>query len=145
MTFSDRDNFIVASVLMISSDTLKKIPRETRTAVLKFIRDNKYPDVSDHEWSEIAAGINEHKKHIMELLFKGFTKSVSNLYAVSSSIHGTGWTVTRNSLNMLIPPAQTTSNPMYYNMVSQGATYGLVQHSDLGLGNTIVTFNYIAN
>ena len=78
MTFSDRDNFIVASVLMISSDTLKKVPRETRTAVLKFIRDEKYPGVSDHEWSEIAAGINEHKKHIMELLFKGFTKSVSN-------------------------------------------------------------------
>ena len=45
MTFSDRDNFIVASVLMISSDTLKKIQRETKTAVLKFIRDNKYPDV----------------------------------------------------------------------------------------------------
>ena len=78
MTFSDRDNFIVASVLMISSDTLKKIPRETRTAVLKFIRDNKYPDVSDHEWSEIAAGINEHKKQIMDLLYKGFTKSITN-------------------------------------------------------------------
>ena len=78
MTFSDRDNFIVASVLMISSDTLKKIPRETRTAVLKFIRDNKYPDVSDQEWSEIAAGINQHKKQIMELLYKGFTESVSN-------------------------------------------------------------------
>lgn len=78
MTFSDRDNFIVASVLMISSDTLKNIPRETRTAVLKFIRDEKYPDVSDREWSEIAAGINEHKKNIMDLLYKGFTKSVSN-------------------------------------------------------------------
>lgn len=78
MTFSDRDNFIVASVLMISSDTLKKIPRETRTAVLKFIRDKKYPDVSDQEWTEIAAGINQHKKQIMELLYKGFTESVSN-------------------------------------------------------------------
>lgn len=78
MTFSDRDNFIVASVLMISSDTLKKIPRETRTAVLKFIRDEQYPNVSDQEWSEIAAGINEHKKQIMSLLYKGFTKSVTN-------------------------------------------------------------------
>lgn len=78
MTFSDRDNFIVASVLMISSDTLKKIPRETRTAVLKFIRDKKYPDVSDQEWTEIAAGINQHKKQIMELLYKGFAESVSN-------------------------------------------------------------------
>jgi len=63
---------------MISSDTLKNIPRETRTAVLKFIRDEKYPGVSDQEWSEIAAGINAHKKNIMELLYKGFTKSVSN-------------------------------------------------------------------
>lgn len=78
MTFSDRDNFIVASVLMISSDSLKSIPRETRTAVLKFIRDERYPDVTDSEWSEIAAGINEHKKQIMELLYKGFTKSITN-------------------------------------------------------------------
>jgi hypothetical protein len=78
MTFSDRDNFIVASVLMISSDSLKNIPRTTRTAVLKFIRDEKYPDVSDSEWTEIAAGINEHKKQIMDLLYKGFTKSITN-------------------------------------------------------------------
>ena len=78
MTFSDRDNFIVASVLMISSDSLKSIPRETRTAVLKFIRDERYPEVTDSEWSEIAAGINEHKKQIMELLYKGFTKSITN-------------------------------------------------------------------
>lgn len=78
MTFSDRDNFIVASVLMISSDSLKNIPRETRTAVLKFIRDERYPDVTDSEWSEIAAGINEHKKQIMDLLYKGFTKSITN-------------------------------------------------------------------
>lgn len=78
MTFSDRDNFIVASVLMISSDSLKNIPRETRTAVLKFIRDERYPEVSDSEWSEIAAGINEHKKQIMDLLYKGFTKSITN-------------------------------------------------------------------
>lgn len=78
MTFSDRDNFIVASVLMISSDSLKSIPRETRTAVLKFIRDERYPDVTDSEWSEIAAGINEHKKQIMDLLYKGFTKSITN-------------------------------------------------------------------
>ena len=78
MTFSDRDNFIVASVLMISSDSLKSIPRETRTAVLKFIRDERYPEVTDSEWSEIAAGINEHKKQIMDLLYKGFTKSITN-------------------------------------------------------------------
>ena len=78
MTFSDRDNFIVASVLMISSDSLKSIPRETRTAVLKFIRDERYPEVTDSEWSEIEAGINEHKKQIMDLLYKGFTKSITN-------------------------------------------------------------------
>lgn len=77
MTFSDRDNFIVASVLMISSDSLKKVPRETRASVLKFIRDEKYPNITDNEWSEISAGINAHKKEIMSLLYKGFTNSIS--------------------------------------------------------------------
>mgnify|MGYP006100771915 CR=1 FL=1 len=77
MTFSDRDNFIVASVLMISSDSLKKVPREARTAVLKFIRDERYPGVSNDDWTEIADGINQHKKEIMGLLYKAFTSSIS--------------------------------------------------------------------
>ena len=73
------------------------------------------------------------------------TKNTSNLYAVSSSFHGTGWSVTRNSMNVLVPPGQTTSNVFYYNMASQGATYGMVQHSDLGTGNTLISFTYYAN
>jgi hypothetical protein len=78
MTFSDRDNFIVASVLMVSSSSLKSVPRETRQAVLNFIRETKYPSITDDEWREISKGINDHKKEIMEILYKGFNASISN-------------------------------------------------------------------
>ena len=73
------------------------------------------------------------------------SKNASNLYAISSSFHGTGWSITRNSMNVVIPPGQATTNVFYYNMAAAGATYGQVQHSDLGLGNTLLSFTYLAN
>ena len=78
MTFSERDNFIVASVIMITSDTLKKLPRSVRTTVLSFIREKKYPSITDEDWAEIANGINEHKKEILTLLLKAFRESHSD-------------------------------------------------------------------
>jgi hypothetical protein len=78
MVFSDRDNFIVASVIMITSDNLKKIPRETRTTVLQFIRDQKYKSITDEDWKEIAQGINDHKSQIFNLLLDAFHESSSN-------------------------------------------------------------------
>ena len=63
---------------MISSESLKGVPRETRESVLKFIRDTAYPSVTNEEWSEIANGINAHKKEIMNILYKGFAESISN-------------------------------------------------------------------
>jgi hypothetical protein len=78
MVFSDRDNFIVASVIMITSDSLKKMPRTTRSTVLQFIRDSKYKSITDEDWHEIAEGINAHKKQIFDLLLNAFHESSSN-------------------------------------------------------------------
>tara|TARA_B110000438_G_scaffold3908_1_gene3920 strand:+ start:14651 stop:15061 length:411 start_codon:yes stop_codon:yes gene_type:complete len=86
MTFSDRDNFIVASTLMISSESLKGVPRETRETVLKFIRDERYPSITNEEWHEIATGINNHKKEIMKILMKAFQKSISNPSTTSDKV-----------------------------------------------------------
>jgi hypothetical protein len=77
--------------------------------------------------------------------FPFLTKNVTNLYAISSSFHGTSWNVTRNSMNVIIAPGQTTTNVFYYNMAAAGSAYGQVQHSDLGTGNTLISFTYLAN
>ena len=60
MTFNDRENFIVASVILITNQSMKSVPRDVRTRILGFMRDTMYPSVTDQEWSEIAAGINNH-------------------------------------------------------------------------------------
>ena len=73
------------------------------------------------------------------------TQNIANLYAISSSIHGTGWSVTRNSINLIIAPNNTQTNPLYYNMVAQGATYGQASHADLGTGNLLASFTYLTN
>lgn len=78
MAFSDRDNFIVASVIMITSDQLKKVPRETRASILRFIRDSKYKSITNDDWHEIAQGINTHRKEIFDLLLNAFHESSSN-------------------------------------------------------------------
>jgi hypothetical protein len=63
---------------MITSDKLKKLPRETRTSVLSFIREKKYKSITDEDWQEIADGINAHKKDIFDLLLSAFHESSSN-------------------------------------------------------------------
>jgi len=66
MTFSDRDNFIVASIILVAAPEMKSVPRDVRTRVLGFMRDTMYPSVTDQEWSEIAAGINTHKSQVLK-------------------------------------------------------------------------------
>ena len=54
---TDRENFIVASVIMVVSNEMKKVDRKTRQNILQFIREEQYPGVTDQDWKEISAGI----------------------------------------------------------------------------------------
>jgi hypothetical protein len=76
--FTDRENFIVASVIMVVSNEMKKVSRDTRMSILQFIREEKYPGVTDQDWKEIANGIDAHKKDIFGIMVKAFHESSSN-------------------------------------------------------------------
>ena len=75
---SDRENFIIASTIMVVSAEMKKMTRGTRMNILQFIREEKYPSVSDQDWREVAAGIDNHKKDVFGLMVKMFHESSSN-------------------------------------------------------------------
>ena len=76
--FTDRENFIVASVIMVVSNEMKKVSRDTRMSILQYIREEKYPNVTDQDWKEIANGIDAHKKDIFGIMVKAFHESSSN-------------------------------------------------------------------
>ena len=73
-----RENFIIASTIMVVSAEMKKMTRDTRMNILQFIREEKYPSVSDSDWREVAAGIDNHKKDVFGLMVKMFHESSSN-------------------------------------------------------------------
>ena len=75
---TDRENFIIASTIMVVSAEMKKMTRDTRMNILQFIREEKYPSVSDQDWREVAAGIDNHKKDVFGLMVKMFHESSSN-------------------------------------------------------------------
>ena len=76
--FTDRENFIVASVIMVVSNEMKKMSRDTRMNILQFIRESRYPEVTDQDWKDIANGIDAHKKDVFGLMVKMFHESNSN-------------------------------------------------------------------
>ena len=73
-----RENFIIASTIMVVSAEMKKMTRGTRMNILQFIREEKYPSVRDQDWREVAAGIDNHKKDVFGLMVKMFHESSSN-------------------------------------------------------------------
>jgi hypothetical protein len=76
--FTDRENFIVASVIMVVSERMKSVSRETRMSILQFIRETKYPAVTDQDWRDIANGIDNHKKDVFSVMVKAFHESSAN-------------------------------------------------------------------
>jgi hypothetical protein len=76
--FTDRENFIVASVIMVVSEKMKSVSRDTRMNILQFIRETKYPGVTDLDWREIANGIDAHKKDVFSIMVKAFHESSAN-------------------------------------------------------------------
>ena len=76
--FTDRENFIVASVIMVVSHEMKKVSRDVRMSILQYIREERYPGVTDQDWKEIANGIDAHKKDVFGIMIKAFHESSSN-------------------------------------------------------------------
>jgi len=64
----------------------------------------------------------------------------SNMYGVSSSVHGTSWSTQRTSLNLLLPPNATSTSSLFYGMCIGTPT--TVSHADLGNGNLLFSVTY---
>ncbi len=81
MTFSDRDKFIVACTIFITSNIAKKIPRKVRQSLLDWIRQKECPSVTNEEWHEIFLGIEEHRKRVVTAMMKGAMDSMNPMKA----------------------------------------------------------------
>ena len=63
--FTDKEKFITAMTIYVTSDTARKIPREKRQSILLYIRNRYCPTVTDKDWSDIAQDINNHKEEFL--------------------------------------------------------------------------------
>jgi hypothetical protein len=63
---------------MVVSNEMKKVSRDVRMNILQYIREEKYPGVTDSDWTEIAAGIDAHKKDVFGIMVKAFHESSAN-------------------------------------------------------------------
>jgi len=50
---------------MITSQVAKSIPRDIRAQLIKVLRDNLCPDITNEEWSQIAKEINLNSEQIL--------------------------------------------------------------------------------
>ena len=66
VTFTPKEQFIVASVRMITDERAKKLPRETRTAMLEYIRSKL--GVTKEEWHECAINIDQTMRQISDMM-----------------------------------------------------------------------------
>ncbi len=65
----------------------------------------------------------------------------ANSYGISSTVHGTSWSTTRNSLNIILPPNATVTNGVYYDMAKSGPVMNAT-HADMGQGNLLFSMTY---
>ena len=66
VTFTPKEQFIVASVRMITDERAKKLPRETRTAMLEYLRSKL--GVTKEEWHECAMNIDQTMRQISDMM-----------------------------------------------------------------------------
>ena len=64
--FTPKEQFIVASVRMITDERAKKLPRETRTAMLEYLRSKL--GVTKTEWHEVAVNIDQTMRQISDMM-----------------------------------------------------------------------------
>jgi len=66
LKFTPKEQFIVASVRMITDERAKKLPRETRTAMLEYLRSKL--GVTKEEWHECAINIDQTMRQISDMM-----------------------------------------------------------------------------
>ena len=64
--FTPKEQFIVASVRMITDERAKKLPREARTAMLEYLRSKL--GVTKEEWHECAINIDQTMRQISDMM-----------------------------------------------------------------------------
>lgn len=68
--FTPKEQFIVASVHMITDERAKKLPRETRQVMLNYIRERL--GVSKEEWHEVALNIDQTMKQVADIMERDY-------------------------------------------------------------------------
>ena len=66
LKFTPKEQFIVASVHMISDERAKKLPRDTRQAMLDYIKNRL--GITNEEWHECAINIDQTMRRITEIM-----------------------------------------------------------------------------
>ena len=75
MTLSEREQFVALLLITNNSSIVKKLPSSVRLAILRYVRDKKYPEITDDEWKQIAGDIEKVKSDAKSLFMEGFLKN----------------------------------------------------------------------
>lgn len=75
MTLSEREQFVALLLITHNSPIVKKLPASVRVAILSYVRDKKYPAITDDEWKQMAGDIEKVKSDAKSLFMEGFMKN----------------------------------------------------------------------
>jgi hypothetical protein len=71
---SDREKFLVANTILVSTETAKKLNRTTRQQMLSYIRERHCPSVTDDDWRDITSGINSMNAEVTRTMMSDYQK-----------------------------------------------------------------------
>ena len=78
MTLTDREQFNVALMAQRTTDNIAKktreLSKEMRVGILKYIKNKKFPTISDEEWIEIAHDMDKVQRDMKSLFMEGWQK-----------------------------------------------------------------------
>ena len=75
MTLSEREQFVALLLITNNSPVVKKLPSSVRVAILRYVRDKKYPAITNDEWKQMAGDIDKVKADAKSLFMEGFMKN----------------------------------------------------------------------
>ena len=78
MTLTEREQFIVVLMAQRPTDNIAKktrgLSKEMRVGILKYIKNKKFPTISDEEWIEIAHDMDKVQRDMKSLFMEGWQK-----------------------------------------------------------------------
>ena len=78
MTLTEREQFIVVLMAQRTTDNIAKktreLSKEMRVGILKYIKNKKFPTISDEEWIEIAHDMDKVQRDMKSLFMEGWQK-----------------------------------------------------------------------